>query len=239
VPGLARQGSITTKEREDKMDIRQHEFTLTGKTPLIMHWDNILWADEMKAWGSDPANKKKSIAGDDRSPAWRWFGAMYHDGAHVTIPSDNLMRSLLGAGAMVPVPGGRSGKTFKAQTQSGLMVTTPFLDFFCGEKRIPIEPFKGVIGVDDFAAHNKLAGEWGFQLFLKRASINGKSKHVRVRPMFPAWTAKGTINVYDDQITEEILQTIFAYAGQYKGLCDWRPGGRTPGSYGMFDAEIK
>ena len=103
--------------------MRKYEVTLTGTTPLLMHWDNIEWADQMDAWKNDPANRKDSRAGDDRSPAWRWIGSCYHDGKHITIPSDNLMRSMMEGGAMVPVPGGKNGKTFKAQTQSGMMVS--------------------------------------------------------------------------------------------------------------------
>ena len=98
---------------------RRFTVTLTGKTPLLMHYDNIAWADTMEAWKSDPGNKKDSKAGDDRSPAWRWLGSLYHDGKAIAIPSDNLMRAMMEGAAMVPVPGGKSGKTFKAQSQSG------------------------------------------------------------------------------------------------------------------------
>ena len=73
---------------------------------------------------------------------------------------------------------------------------------------------------------------------IKRAAIERK-KHVRVRPKFDRWAAKGTIVVWDDQITDKILQDILAYAGSYKGLGDWRPSSKTPGAYGMFDAEVK
>ncbi len=45
--------------------------------------------------------------------------------------------------------------------------------------------------------------------------------------------------VWDDQISDKILQDIIAYAGNYKGLGDWRPSSKTPGAYGMFDAEVK
>ena len=36
-----------------------------------------------------------------------------------------------------------------------------------------------------------------------------------------------------------MLADILRYAGQYKGLGDWRPGGKTPGSFGMFEAAVK
>ena len=60
--------------------MRTVRIELTGKMPLIMHADNIEWADEMEAWRTNPANKAKSKAGDDRTPPWRWIGSLnYND----------------------------------------------------------------------------------------------------------------------------------------------------------------
>ena len=36
-----------THNEENRM--RKYQVTITGSTPLLMHWDNIEWADEMKA----------------------------------------------------------------------------------------------------------------------------------------------------------------------------------------------
>ena len=85
--------------------MRTYAVTLTGKTPLLMHHDNIEWADFMDEWKSNPDNKAGSKAGDDRSPAWRWLGAAYHDGKNFAMPQANIMRCLMEGGAMVPVPG--------------------------------------------------------------------------------------------------------------------------------------
>lgn len=41
--------------------IRQYSVKLEGLTPLLMHWDNIEWADQMDAWKSDPSNKGNNI----------------------------------------------------------------------------------------------------------------------------------------------------------------------------------
>jgi hypothetical protein len=91
---------------------------------------------------------------------------------------------------------------------------------------------------DDFAAHKEAVSDMGFSLFVKRAKI-GTSKHIRVRPRFDQWELNGSISVWDDQITERVLSDILRYSGQYKGLGDWRPGGKTPGSFGMFEAVVK
>jgi hypothetical protein len=203
-----------------------------------MHADNIEWADQMEEWKNDPANRKISKAGDDRSPAFRWLGCLYHDGEHVCIPQDNLMRSFMEGGAMVPVPGGRSGKTFKAQTQSGMNVGEPAWKLAVNGKEIEIAPLFSLMNEPDFGKHKEAAKAQGFSLHIKRAKI-GASKHVRVRPIFHNWTASGTIVVWDEQITTQVLTDILTYAGKYKGIGDWRPGAKTPGSFGMFEASIK
>lgn len=214
-----------------------YNVTLTGVTDMIHHWDNIEWADEMKAWREEPDNKAKSKAGDDRSPAWTWIGAMYHDGEHVAVPQDNLMRCLMEAGAMVLVPGGKNGKTFKSQTQSGLMVTDPFWPLKVSGRLIPIEPVLHLATEADFGAHLTAVRGLGFDLLVKRAKV-GQSKHVRVRPIFSQWTISGSVAVLDEAITDKVLADIFERGGTYKGLCDWRPGGKTPGPFGRFTAEI-
>lgn len=216
---------------------RTYEVTITGKTPLLLHWDNIDWADEMDEWKSNPANKKNSKAGDDRTPAWRWIGSAYHDGAQLAIPSDNIMRCLMEGGAMVPVPGAKGNKTFKSQSQSGMAVAEPYWPIAGPAGLVPLQDVNALRESEDFKEHRARVRELGFELFVKRAKV-GMSKHIRVRPRFNAWSISGRIHVWDEQITTDVLRDILTYGGQFKGLCDWRPGGKTPGSYGMFEASV-
>lgn len=218
--------------------MRQYEVTITGKSPLLMHWDNIAWAEMLKRWREIPENKKLNVAGDDRSPAFGWIGSLYHDGANVAIPSDNLMRCLMEGGASVLVPGGKSGKTFKAQTQSGMLVHEEFWPLLINEAAIPVGPFEALKTELAFEKHEKLAVDNGFTLYTKRAKI-GMSKHVRVRPRFDRWALRGTVDVWDDQITTTVLTNVLKVAGENKGLGDWRPSSRTPGPYGRFSATLK
>jgi len=219
--------------------MRNFSVTLTGKTPLLMHHDNIEWADFMDTWKNDASNKKGSKAGDDRSPAWRWLGCVYHDGKTVSIPQSNIMKSLMEGGTMVPVPGGKNGKTFKSQTQSGMMSVEPFWQLLVGGEPIEWKKIEAMKDETEFAKHKLRARDLGFELLVKRAAV-GTSKHIRVRPQFAAgWQAVGSIAVWDDQITDSALRDIFEYAGQYKGIGDWRPGApKKPGPYGTFEAEI-
>lgn len=218
--------------------MQTYRITITGKTPLLLHADNIDWADQMGEWKDAPANKGKSKPGDDRTPAFRWIGCLYHDGDVVAMPSDNIMRCAMEGGALVPVPGGKGGKTFKAQTQSGMQVGEAFwpLDVGGGGP-LPMSEISALMTEELFATHRERAAALGFSLFVKRAKI-GTQKHVRVRPRFDQWSCSGTINVWDAKITKPILQEILNYAGQYKGLGDWRPGSKTPGAFGMFEARV-
>lgn len=217
---------------------RTYEIVINGKSPLIMHHDNIVWADDMDAWKANPANKKISRAGDDRTPAWRWIGALYHDGEHVTMQVDNIMRCLMEGGAMVPVPGAKGNKTFKSQTQSGIAPCEGHWKLETQLGLIPVAEIDALKRVDDFKKHLEATRAMGFDLLVKRAKV-GMAKHIRVRPIFHNWQLVGHLRVRDEQITTEVLQDILSYAGQYKGLGDWRPGGKTPGTYGMFTAEVR
>lgn len=217
--------------------MRKYNVTLTGVTPLIMHADNIEWADAMSAWKDRKENKAKSKAGDDRTPAFRWIGGLYQDGSHVCLPSENLMRCLMEAGAQVPVPGGRSGKTFKSQTQSGIMPGALSWPLLVAGKPIRVAPIDALRDELDFTAHKAAVAKLGFELMCKRAKI-GASKHIRVRPLFREWSAVVEFTVTDPQISTAVLEDILDVAGTFKGLGDWRPGGKTPGRYGMFTAVI-
>ena len=219
------------------MAIRYYDIELIGNQPLIMHSDNIEWADKMEAWKNDKNNKKKSKAGDDRTPAYRWIGYLYHDGDRLTMPTENIMRSMMEGGAMVPVPGGRSGKTFKSQSQSGIMPVEASWPLFVEGKQVPFRPINELMNVESFQDHMSAAEEMGFKLFTKRARV-GQQKHIRVRPMFVAWATRDILVVQDDQITQDVLQDILYCSGTYKGLGDWRPGSKTPGTHGTFSANV-
>lgn len=211
---------------------------IKGLTPLLMHADNIEWADMMEEWRKDPSNKAMSKAGDDRTPPFRWIGSLNTDGQIVTIPSEYIMRCLMEGGAQVPT--GKGKKTFKAQSQSGLL---------CPEFHWPlhINGSGATINMSDindlktkahFVEHVEGARKLGFSLFVKRVRV-GQSKHIRVRPRFEQWSTEGRIVIMDEAITVKILRQILELAGRYKGLGNWRPGSPTPGQFGMFEATVE
>lgn len=217
--------------------MRTYSVTIEGKTPLLMHYDNIEWADRMEAWKKDPRNKAASKPGDDRTPPFRWLGSMYHDGQRVVIPSDNVMASLMRGGARLPT--GKGQKTFKAQTQSGIMAPDLYWTVTIDGKEVPVH---GLLATGfesvSWEEWNAMVAALGFMLFVKRAPV-GNSKHIRVRPRFNKWTANGSLIVTDEAITQDVLQQIGDQSGQFAGIGDWRPGSKTPGPYGMFTFRVE
>jgi hypothetical protein len=214
----------------------RYQVNITGSQPMLHHADSIEWADAMDEWKLDKDSKKGSKAGDDRSPAWRWLGSLYHDGSQIIIPTENIMRCLMEGGAMVPTGSGK--KTFKSQTQSGIQPVAIGWPLLIRGAPVSVSAILALNGEKDFAKHKQAALDHGFSLFLKRAKI-GQSKHVRVRPRFEVWATSGELAVTDEQITDRVMNDIVEMAGRYKGLGDWRPGAKTPGPYGMFTATIE
>lgn len=214
----------------------RYKFTLTGGSPLLMSRDDVEASDEWNEYIRDPKNKNKLKAGDDRTPAWTWMIRLYHDGARLAIPSDNVMVALREAGAKIKM---NRNATLKSASQSGLFIETDFLDFRFGEKAqtLGVPEIHALRKVEKFADHAQWALDHGFALFVKRAKI-GQSKHVRVRARFNSWRVSGTVEVRDSAISADILGQMFYLAGRYSGLCDWRPSSKTPGRFGMFTAKV-
>lgn len=217
-----------------------YKVKFTGLSPIIFHQDNLDWQAKMKEWREIPDNKKLSVAGDDRSPAFTWLGSLYHDGEFATIPSDNIMRCLMEGGAGVVVPGGKNGKTFKAQTQSGMLVVEEhwLMSDPVTSKHFGVKSALKLANDLDFEKHKACCESAGYSLYVKRAKI-GQSKHVRVRPRFERWAAEGTLQVWDPQLTLPVLRDIVKVCGSYKGLGDWRPSSKTPGPFGRFSATVE
>ncbi len=214
---------------------KRYTFTLTGLAPLIMHWDNIEWADQIadertRIKEDDKANFK---AGDDRCPAFTWKGYTYNDLTHVCLPSDNIRSCLIKAAAKITL---KNRETYKKLAASGILMDEMYFDLFVGGKQIP---FKGVDAIEGpFKTHLEAVKALGFKLLVKRASV-GASKHVRVRPMFDNWVLQGSVVLVEEQITFKVLKEIWSIAGPRIGLCDWRPGAsKSPGPYGRFKTEL-
>lgn len=213
------------------------DFTLTGISPLLMHADDVLMADEL-AHARKTMPKGQKTAGDDRSPAWTWHTYVYHEDDRVVWPSENLMVSLRSAAATVIYS---KQKSFKELSQSGLVIPTEALDFQTRKGPVSWSMIQSWRDNDTpFMEQSKAItkSDPDCTLFVKRAKI-GTAKHVRVRPRFEHWIVSGRIMITNSEITFERLTEFFEIAGNRVGLGDWRPSSKTPGPYGRFTAVLK
>lgn len=210
-------------------------FELRGLTAMLHHANEVELTDSLEAWRKDPRNKGISKAGDDRSPPWTWQTYLYHDGQQLAVPSQNLMVCLRQSGAQMIL---KKQKTYKEISQSGMMIASEFLRFRYGEKNSQLD-VQAVTQLRDetFDKQSNAVRDLGFRLFVKRAKI-GTSMHVRVRPRFDAWSAAGEVIVIAPELTFDAVSQLFQIAGRV-GLGDWRPGCKTPGPFGMFEATLK
>lgn len=55
--------------------MNSYNVVLTGKTPLLLHRDNIEVADQLERWRQDPSNQKLSTVG----PEIRDYARIYND----------------------------------------------------------------------------------------------------------------------------------------------------------------
>jgi len=215
---------------------KEYRVTITGASPLIVHQDDVMWADQVNAVRSAIKEKDKAnfAAGDDRCPPDGWKGLLYSDGQHVAMSADNLRASIRKAAAKIELKG---KETFMRLSQSGILFVEPFYPLLInGGNQITQTQINAITGTfkEQYDAVRKL----GFQLFVKRAVV-GMNKHVRVRPRFDDWGLLVEFRVVDEQITASVLADIWRIAGQRIGLGDWRPGApRSPGAYGLYRTEL-
>ena len=204
-----------------------YNFMLTGVTPLLMHFNNLEARDAVQAKG-----RTGGKAGDDRHPADTWKSYLYVADGVVAMPSENLLSALIGVGSSIVI--GRP-KTLKRPIAS-LLFDKFYLDLSVHGKKVTTKQIDEIDGA--FPKQQEGAKEVGISLFVKPASVNGKS-HVRVRPRFDAWSIAGSFEVDDPELTEERLSRLFDAAGR-AGIGDWRPSSpKKPGPFGRYTAEIE
>lgn len=213
-------------------EIRRYNVNLVGVSDCLMHANDVAWNDQVTAFVKVKENRERGKAGDDRCPAWKWLGYCYHDAECLGVPSDNLMAIVRDASKKIILKG---KQTYKNITQSGLVVDQiqwPLLLDKGGQLvGVPWPELAKLLNENNFSAHEEAAKELGFELFTKAAMVQGK-KHIRVRPRFSKWSAHGTISVFDDLLTDDILEEIFRIGGLYCGFGDWRP------VWGKFEAKL-
>lgn len=234
-------------------EVQTHTLTLIGDNELLMDRDNLTFAEQLKRWQLDPANKDQQIAGDDRAPAWAWLGKLHYEDVTparlVGIPMGMLAACIRDGAAMIRHPTARNNKTLKDISQSGILFMQALfpitvkrggedgewhsISYTILHDKLRQEP--------DFLLHQAVAQDIGCTLDVRRAKPPGRSqgRHVRVRPAFIPWRVICEVKVLDEIITPDLLLQIFTYAGRYKGLGNWRPSTPKAGAYGTFSVTME
>ena len=216
---------------------------LTGVTPLLMHADDIEAGDTVtaarKAMKGDRAAMAEFKNGDDRFPASTWKSYLYHDGTHIALPGENVLKCLSHAGKSIPR--GR-GSNYSKIVQSSLTYPSTHFEFYGRYGRISMEDIHQATAkindVTGFQETAKAVAPLGIKLWAKRAVV-GTAKHVRVRPRFDHWRATIELTVVTEDFDEKTITRMFDLAGMYSGLGDWRPSApRAAGPYGKFTAKL-
>lgn len=214
-----------------------YDFRLTGITPLIMNRDNIEGKTELDAFRRKMTSG--SVKGDDRCPPWSWQIALYHDGTHLAIPENMVMGAIINAAkqSRSKIQGVPSAQRFIC---SALMIQQQHLEMTVAGKKQPVAEIFSVRGDSTYDEQKALVKNLKFALKEIRATSSGasKSKHLRVRPMFPAWTLEGRLVATEDVLKLEYVTSLLSLAGKVGGVGDWRPSSPKPGPYGRFTAEV-
>lgn len=238
--GAVRYGKVRNKDifLEIFMSYRRYNLKLTGETPILMHGENLEFAEKVQRWQHLNKTKGgKAVKGDDRYPAWKWMGCLYADPINGTIgvPSDNMMSILRTAATKIQLKG---NKTFKQISQAGILVNEIQWPLLINGNTVTMKDFDHLLNEDfDFDKHIEVMSKLGIELFVKGVKI-GDKRHIRVRPRFNNWEASGSITVTDDLITDDIFRTMIRLSGTYVGIGDWRPSSPKSGSFGRYTAEV-
>jgi len=221
--------------------MKKCRITIEGTRPLIVHADNIKKQDELEKARSELKKDKDAEfkAGDDRFPAWTWQIYLHTDGEYVCIPAAMLSGVLRKCGYRIV----KSGKvTYKSASQSSVIPVEEFAPIIVGENgtstRIRMED---VVALKDLSYEDqeKKVLDLGFELDIRRLPI-GKSKHVRVRPVFDEWSVEFEVYVDEESIPIDVLRELLEIAGEEYGFGDHRPSApNAPGAYGKFKAKVE
>lgn len=121
------------------------------------------------------------------------------------IPADQLRGSFINAGTYVKSKVGVRSKSMK-QTVASMFMVTP------DEIILP-----------------------EYDTIDKRSAVNQrvKARVIKIRPKWMNWEVEFTLNVMENSLTKETIQSIIEYAGSYVGIGSFRPTNN--GMFGKFE----
>jgi len=156
---------------------------------------------------SIPAPKKtkqsKTDKAEDELKSWR-EKTYFDDDGMLYIPGENIHESMKeGAqywGQRIP---GEGKKTYTDVVASAIICENLWLGIHKDSERLI--PFGKACNANP--SKGKKSG----------------AKVYKIRPLLRPWGGTFKMHVFDARLSLPVLRTIIAYAGAYRGLCDWRP----------------
>lgn len=184
---------------------RFYKVTLAGIVPLILH--NGQLADPLnpfsKALKAASSRRKKTDADLEKMADIEWRGSLYTNAAGRVVIPGRVLESMIVTGAKRS----KDGKT----ALSGVFVESDALLEFRGQNKTIEE----------------MQTDPEFRIAVP-VRVN-TSRVIRTRPIFHDWSATFEVSAAVDVVADaaQLRQWIEA-AGNFSGLCDWRP------RYGRF-----
>lgn len=172
---------------------------IEGIAPLVMHNGRLAnprdsYAKRLK----EISGKRKKVDSDYEDMAQIEFeGGLYLNADSKPCIPAPVIESMLVEGAKMQ----RKGKAVKA-------------GIFCPEQNYALK-YKGPKTVEEL---------WNDDRFVLEALVRvSTSRIVRTRPQFPDWSLTFDVFYNDTVLNKKDVDSILADAGQFVGLCDWRP----------------
>ena len=183
--------------------------TWKGTTPLLMHnCQGVNPLNPIKLELSKYTSKKKRTEDDNLKIAdleWE-SGAYWHDEIGLYIPAENVEATIQGGAKQY-----RKG----TDVEKYVRVEEPYIPLDYGEN----------------LTKEQLIADYRYRD--TRMAVVMKNRVVRTRPRFDRWEISFTLRYEETKMDLIDIVNAIEYAGQYVGLCDYRP------RYGTFVATIE
>lgn len=184
--------------------------TWKGITPLLMHDNKCVnplhpLAIELRKWTSIQTKKKTEEVYRIISDLEWEAGAYWKDEIGLYIPAENVEQTLIGG-----------AKHFKKGTDVGR---------YCA-----VEPLYIPLDYGEKLTKEQLIADYKYR-DTRAVGVN-RSSVPRTRPRFETWKIEFVLRYDEERIDFETIMNSMDFAGQYVGLCDYRP------KYGKFVASV-
>jgi len=174
--------------------MQKFKICIQGKTPYMQHrMDDVTLEEWEKSMGQSVIKKLNE---PDRQRT-AFFGYFDEEGTPY-IPSGHVKACLIMAGSFIKIKIGSTRKSMKSIV-GGMMSIVPH--------RLPILPNPNAWEVDKRVAKNPVT----------------KARIVVYRPRWDVWRTEFDLLVDNEEITIDILKSLFQYAGNNVGIGSYRP----------------